>query len=67
MTDDEIRMLMIKTLMDIKQLINDRSQEIEQLLDSGESELAKAKITALGERIELETLRAENKILKDGK
>ena len=67
MTDAEIRRLMIKTLTDMKQLIHDRSQEIEQLLETGESELAKVKIAALSDRIELETLRTENTILKDGK
>ena len=67
MTDAEIRMLMMKTLTDMKQLIHECSQEIEQLLEAGECELAKAKITPLSDRIELETLRTENTILKDGK
>lgn len=67
MTEAEIKLLMMRTITCLKQLILDRSQEIEQLLDAGESELAQAKITALRERIELETLRTENAILKDGK
>ena len=66
MTEAEIRALMMKTITDLIQLIQERSQEIEQLLDAGESELAQTKITAFRERIELEILRTENKILKDG-
>ena len=67
MTEAEIRTLMMKTITDMKLLIHESSQEIEHLLDAGESELAKAKIMALSDRIELETLRTENAILKDGK
>ncbi len=67
MTDDEIRVAVLKTLLDIREMTLKSFSEIEKLINDGEFERAEDKLAVFKAQFEAETLRTENEILKDRK
>ena len=67
MTDDEIRVAVLKTLLDIREMAWNSLPEIEKLIDDGEFERARDKLAVFKAKFEAETLRTENKVLRDSK
>lgn len=66
MTEAEIRAILRDMLMRLKQESHTRCKEIEMLLESGQNDKAAERIRALRDKVEIETLRTENRILKGG-
>lgn len=67
MTDDEIRVAVLKTLLDIREMTLKSFSEIEKLINDGDFERAEDKLAVFKAQFEAETLRTENEILKDRK
>ena len=67
MTDDEIRVAVLKTLLDIREMTLKSFSEIEKLINDGDYERAEDKLAVFKAQFEAETLRTENEILKDRK